>query len=215
MTRSPGLRPCSIIHSSPDALAVVTARTCTLLSGADRVDRLHVLQLLHGPLRHQQRVLALVRLHANPAELAGQERVLRIGEARLQLERAGLRIHLVQRVLDLSLRGELGIVGQDEPQRKVASQRPLPPLRPGQVLGLRDLEPDPDGVERDDGGQRLGGVRGYQPADRNQRVADTAADRRANRAVLQVQIGGLAARLSATPPCACVESICVFVERVA
>ena len=127
----------------------------TLLSGAHGVDGLHALHLLHRFLRHQDGVLALVHLHADAAELAGQQGVLRIGEAGLQLQRAGLRVHLVERILDVAGRGEFGVVGQDQRERQARRRAVRPSLVHEQIFRFGHLEADPDGIERNDGGERL------------------------------------------------------------
>ena len=81
---------------------------------------MHALQLLNRALRHQNHVAAQLSFHAHLAELPGQQGVLRIGEAGLQFERAGLRVHLVERVFDAPLLGKFGVVGQDQRERRIA-----------------------------------------------------------------------------------------------
>ena len=73
-----------MIQASPTRAPVVTALHCDLVVRAHGEDRLHVLLLLHGALRHQDGARALGHLHADAAELAGKQGVLRVGESRLQ-----------------------------------------------------------------------------------------------------------------------------------
>ena len=54
-------------------------------------------------------------------------------------------------------------------------------------FALADLESHPRGIERHDRSQRLRRGFRHQPADLQQAVADTSADRRADRRVLEIQ----------------------------
>src|SRR5438067_188299 len=65
-----------------------------LVSGADGIDRLYILDLLHGTLRHQDCIFALIRPEAHPPKLARQQAALGIRKTRLHLERSRARIHL-------------------------------------------------------------------------------------------------------------------------
>ncbi len=190
MTRSPGLQALLDDPGRADAVAGYHGALEHLVTGVYGVDHRQALQLLDRFLRDHERVLALGHLHTDAAELAGKNGALGVGETSLQLQRAGLRIHLVQGVFDVAGRRILRFVRQHQGQRQIPAGQRLRAAHPRQILRLGHLEADPDGVERHDGSERLGRIGIDQAAHRHQRIADTAIDGRANGAVLQIQFRG-------------------------
>src|SRR5439155_2055572 len=83
----------------------------------DRQHRLQSLQFLHGPLRNENRVLAIFDAHPQLSELAGEKRSLGIQEHRLKLDGSRLGIDLVDRVLDTPVMWIEFTVGKDQLQR--------------------------------------------------------------------------------------------------
>ena len=144
------------------------------------------LYLLNRALRHQQRVPSFGGAHADADELARQHGMIGIPERRLDFQRARLRVDAVQRVLDVPLIGGHGPVVEDELDRKGSACGVLKERH----LRFADLEAHPHGIERHDRGQRLRRCFGHQAADLQQAVADTSADRRADRRVLEIQLCG-------------------------
>jgi len=117
-------------------------------------------------------------------ELPGQQRVLWIWETGLQLERAGLRIYLVECVLNAALLRKFRSVRQDQTQRRL-KQRGI--FLEREVARFGHLESYPDRIQRHDGGERLRRIGGNQAADRHQCIADQSADGRAYGGVFQIE----------------------------
>jgi len=96
------------------------------------------------------------------------------------------------------------LAGNSEPSARISVSCPagscLPAFGPGDVFRFGHLEADPHGIERNDGGERLRRRGRHQPAHRHQRIADAAADGRANGAVLEIQLGGVQRALARSDP---------------
>ncbi len=186
-----GLQPLFDQPGVADACAGLHDARFDLVPLADRENSLDALILLHGALRHQDYAGAVFLDVADAPELAGQQAVLRIGKLGLQLQGAGPRIHLVERVLHFAGLREDGVIGQDQFELQAFLRRPTLLCHEGQVLRFANFETNPNWVQRDNRGERLCRVRIDQAADGHQRVADQAADRRLNGAVLYIERRGL------------------------
>src|SRR5947208_14038936 len=99
-----------------DALAGDDAARHYLVVGSHRQHRLEPLQLPDRLLRDKDRVLLFAASHSHAAELTGENRVLRVGKRGLHLERAGPGVYVVDRVLETTVVGMYGVVGQDQLQ---------------------------------------------------------------------------------------------------
>ena len=141
--------------------------------------------MLNRALRNQNDALSRLGLQTNLSELPRQKRVLGIGKTRLQLQRAGLGIHLIDRILHAAFLRKFGIVGKRQRQGRLSQNSSLAER---QILRLAYFETNPDGIYGNNGGQRLRRTRGDQSANRHVRVADQSADGRLDRRVLQIQL---------------------------
>src|SRR2546430_7898029 len=72
------------------------------------------LQFLYGALRHKNDVLTIFDPHAKPAKLARKKSVIRVLEDRLDLNRSGLRIDLIDGVLHAPFTRISQAIGKNE-----------------------------------------------------------------------------------------------------
>ena len=93
---------------------VFTGAGFDLVARAHREDGLYALVLLHRALRHQDHAGAVLGNIADAPELAGKQPVLRIGEFGLQLQRAGPRVHLIERVRHFAGLRKHRVIGQNQ-----------------------------------------------------------------------------------------------------
>ena len=80
ITRSPGFTPSRTMSRSPTALAGLDGAQRDHVVGADHQHALHALDLLDGPLRHQDGVLGRLDGRPHAAELAGAQQPVGVRE---------------------------------------------------------------------------------------------------------------------------------------
>ena len=119
------------------------------------------------------------------AERSWQQGVTRVGKLGLNFQRPGFGIHLIECVGDMAGKWELRVVGQEELELRTGLL-----THKGTGLLLAHFEAEPDGVQRDNRGERLRRIRIHQPSHGNLCIADQAADGCVDRTVFQVQLGG-------------------------
>src|SRR5471032_2366817 len=155
------------------------------LVGLEHVDEIAVGAVAQRRHRHHHRILDGAQLQAHVDELAGEQRELGVGEARLGLDGAGLRVDLVVERGEMAgvERIDAGAV-QRHGRQHVAGDGALLHFR---HIVLRDGEFDVDRRQLGDGGQAVGVTGADQVTDIDGAQADAAADRRDDLGVAQVQ----------------------------